>query len=179
MSTVTILGKIKEFLEEEVAPKIKLQKASDNNVDSYELVNPQVFIGWLPPNGCIPEGLTHTIPCLLVGLEDSSDDGNEGEINIRISAAVYSPGMHKIAGVAEASTTEFKADFQGYVDLLNLLDRTTAKLIKAQVIKNSVPLVYPVKSGMYQEQPYPFWYGWITFSVKRPAYPKVDVAKFL
>jgi hypothetical protein len=179
MSTVTILDKIKEFLEESVAPNIKLQKADDNNIDLYELANPQVFIGWLPPKGCIPEGLTHTIPCLLVGLDECSDDGKEGELNLRISAAVYSPGMHKKVGAEEGSVTEFKADYQGYIDLLNLLDRTTAELIKAQVIKNSVSLIYPVKSGMYLEQPYPFWYGWITFSVKKPAYPIAGIAELL
>ena len=168
MTTVVILEKLQSFLKENVCSHIKLQKPSDDDVDKYELVNPTVHTGWIPPKGILPAELESAIPCLIVGMDDGNDDGLEGSIGIRISAVVYSPGLHKENGGA----IEFIPDFQGYNDLLNLLDRTIAEIAKNQII-NGVKVEYPIKWGMYQDnQPYPYWYGWVSFTVKKQSYPK-------
>lgn len=177
MATVTILENIKTFLKDNVCANIKLQKANDNDVDNYELVNPAVHIGWIPPKGFIPTELEQTIPCLVVGMDESIDDGIEGSIPIRISAAVYSPGLH---APNDKGVIECTPDFNGYIDLLNFIDLTVAEIAKNQII-NSEPIIYPIKSGMYTEQqPYPYWYGWITFSVKKQSYqPALIAEKYL
>ena len=148
---------------------LKLQKPSDNDIDNYELVNPAVHIGWIPPKGFLPPELETAIPCLVVGMDEGNDDGQEASLPIRISAAVYSPGLHTIQ---EGGSVECAPDFQGYIDLLNLIDRTVAEIAKNQIL-NGVSIEYPIRWGMYQEQqPYPYWYGWVAFSVKRQSYPK-------
>lgn len=177
MSTVTVLNKIKEFLEEKVTPSIELQKSNDSNIDSYELMHPNVFVGWVPPNGFLPPGMERAIPCLVVGMDDATDDSTTDEIAIRITGAVYSPGLHKPK--IEGEGNEFIPDMQGYVDLLNLLDRTVAELAKNKIIKNTATLQDPIKRGMYLEQPYPYWYSWITFTVSKAAYPRSEILKNL
>lgn len=172
MSTVSILETLQSFLQEKVAPAIKLQKDDGNNVNNYELVHPAVHIGWIPPKGYLPAEMESGIPCLIVGMDEASDDAQSEEINIRISAAVYSPGQHNPDGT-------YAPDFRGYNDLINLIDRTKAELIKNQIINNSVVIQFPVKWGMYQEQPYPYWYGWITFAVRKASYPQAEILKNL
>jgi len=172
MSTVSVLEALQGFLLEKVSPEIQLQKAEDNNIQSYELVNPAVHVGWLPPNGYLPEGMESAIPCLIVGMDEGSDDGNDQEINIRIPAVVFSPGLHE---PVEGGGLKYTPDFKGYNDLLNLIDRTVAELSKNRVIQGAVAIQNPIKWGMYQEQPYPYWYGWITFSVRNQGYPPSEI----
>lgn len=175
MSTITVLETLKEFLQNTVTPTIKLQKPNDNNVRDFELVNPHVHIGWLPPKGYLPEGMESAIPCLIVGMDDGTDDGQGSGVSIRISFAVFSPGLHEPVNNA----VKYTPDFQGYIDLLNLIDRTKAELIKNQIINNSFSIQEPVKWGMYQDQPYPYWYGWITFSIQGQSYARSEILKNL
>lgn len=175
MSTATVLDKLKKFLQEKVSPTIELQKADDKNIENYELVKPAVHVGWVPPKGYLPESMESAIPCLVVGMDEGSDDGQSSDIKFRISAAVFSPGLHQPVD----DEIKYTPDFHGYIDLLNLIDRTKAELIKYQIIEGSFTLQGPVKWGMYQEQPYPYWYGWITFSATRAAYPRAEILKNL
>lgn len=174
MSTVSILSALQKFCEEKVITNIKLQK-HDDNVNNYELVNPAVHIGWIPPKGFLPAEMETAIPCLIVGLDEASDDSKDAEYKIRISAVVYSPGLHKPEG---ADKVTYSPDFQGYRDLLNLIDRTVAELKKNRIVKNYGTIQDPIKWGMYiNEQPYPYWYGWITFTVRKKSYPAAEIAK--
>lgn len=158
------LDSIKDFLEEKVASNLKLLKANDNNVNAYELVNPQVHIGWIPPKGYLPEGMEYMAPCLVVGYDEDNDDGQDLDLNIRISVVVYKPGTYK---PNENSQIEYIPNMEGYRDLLNLMDLTKAELKRTRIINQKVTIQMPIKSGMYQnEQPYPYWYGWITFSAR-------------
>lgn len=174
MSTISILESLKNFCKEKVTKNIKLQKP-DNNVNNYELVNPAVHIGWIPPKGFLPEELDVAIPCLIVGLDEASDDSMDATYNIRISAVVYSPGLHQ---PDKTGKIIYQPDFQGYRDLVNLIDKTIAQLKKHRTVCEYASIQDPIKWGMYsQEQPYPFWYGWITFTVRKAAYPAAEIAK--
>ncbi len=159
--SVMDLNILKEFLESNVVNTIKLQKPSDDNVEVYELVNPVVHVGWIPPKGYLPENMETNIPCLIVGFDDGSNETNNTDINIRISAAVYSPGEH----IHDEETVTFNPSFKGYIDLMNLIDRTVAELMRNPIIKDRISVIKPIKWGMYEEQPYPYWYGWIRFGI--------------
>lgn len=163
MSSNSILEALKAFLNENVTPGITLQKPNDNDVNDYKLVHPQVYIGWIPPKGYLPNEMDSMIPCLVVGYDENSDDGEGVEFNIRISAVVYKPGTYDLQG---SEVVKYTPSFEGYQDLLNLLDRTKAELIKTRIIKNMATVQLPIRQGMYQqEQPYPYWYGWISFPI--------------
>lgn len=176
MSTLIILESLQKFLQEKVTPGITLQKPNDDNVDEYKLVNPVVHTGWIPPKGYLPEGMESAIPCLIVGMDEASDDGSDREINIRITAAVYSPGKHI---PADGKAIDYIPDLKGYHDLLNLIDKTVAELSRNPVINTAGMVQRPIKYGMYQEQPYPYWYGWITFTLRKSPYPQVESYKNL
>ena len=177
MSTMEILEAVQEFLQTKVAPTIKLQKPNDSNVLEYSLVNPTVHIGWIPPKGYLPTGMESAMPCLIVGLDDGTKDNQANSFNIRISAAVYSPGLHKPNGAGEVTYTP---DFEGYRDLLNLIDRVVSKLGEKPVISGKGTARDPIKWGVYQqEQPYPYWYGWITLTIEKPPLQPAEIIQNL
>lgn len=163
MSKLMTLEAYQKFLQEKVASGIKLQKANDNNVSSYELVRPQVHIGWVPPKGYLPEDMDYTVPCIIVGYDEADNDGQDAELSMRLSFAVYSPGKHE---TKTGGGIQYTPDFQGYVDLLNLMERTERELTRQRVIGGVTTIQFPLKSGMYTEQPYPYWYGWLTFKTR-------------
>ncbi len=177
MATVSVLNAIKDFIADKVSPGIRLQMSNDNNVDEYQLLNPNVFVGWIPPKGYLPEGMESAIPCLIVGLDSGAEDTEDGQYDIRIPVAVYSPGLH---ASDESGEVDYTPDLQGYIDLLNIIDRTVAALSKNLIITDAGTIQKPIKWGMYDEQPYPYWYGWITFTLVTRGYPESEIArKFL
>jgi len=177
MSTVTILEAVQAFLQQKVAPTILLQKPNDNNVEDYSLVNPSVHIGWIPPKGYLPAGMESAIPCLIVGFDDGTMDDQDSSHNLRISAAVYSPGLHV---PNESGEVTYTPDFQGYRDLMNLIDRAVSKMGKNPIIQGKGTIRNPIKWGVYQhEQPYPYWYGWITLTVEKPSPPSTEIVQNL
>jgi hypothetical protein len=161
MPDIVLLEALQKFLQDNVTSKIKLLKANEMDVHEYELVNPQVHIGWIPPKGFLPEGMEAAIPCIITGFDEGSDDGVGAGLNIRLSFAVFNPGQHDPPDAG--GIRNITPDFQGYRDLLNLMEKARQELIRSRVINGVTTVQYPIKWGMYQDQPYPYWYGWITF----------------
>lgn len=164
MTDNIILEAIRDFLKENVASKIKLQVPFDDEINNYQLMHPNVFIGWLPsPNQLqdVPQqllnGIKKAIPCMIVTFDDGEDDGNDAGLNIRISFAVYNPGLYEPNG-------EFTPDSKGYQDLINLMFLTRQELSSNPILeKGRTQASKPFKWGMYLDQPQPYWFGWLTF----------------
>lgn len=180
MTIVKTLESIQKFLQDNVCSNIKLKKPSDKDMNKFELVNPNAFVMNLPPKGHLPEGITSAIPCLIVYLEDGSEETLQAEMNIRINIITYNPGFH-----SEDSNNGVTCspDGEGWRDLLNLMDKTLEELEKNQVI-NGVTIKYPIKWGTYQnEQENPeldaYSYGWITFPAGKKTYPRSELARNL
>ncbi|KPU42161.1 hypothetical protein OXPF_39400 [Oxobacter pfennigii] len=164
MADIFVLEAIQKFLQDNVTSKFKLQQKT-NNINNYALITPSVHIGWIPPK--LPEGWTTEeqvpdIPCAIIGMDEGEDSGDEAGINIRITFVVYSPGLHE---PKESGGLKFTPDFIGYEDLLNFINRTKLEIARKQII-GITTLQGPFKWGMYQEQPYPYWYGWLTFRAR-------------
>lgn len=159
MTDNIILDALKKFLLENVSGKIKLQKPTEVS-GKYELVNPSVHIGWIPPK--LPENMNlqdqvQDIPCIVVGMDDGQDDGSDASLSIRLSFVTFSSGTIK--------DNKLHPNFDGYKDLVNLITLTRMQLAEATVIGGTTVLQHPLKWGMYQDQPYPYWHGWLTFPV--------------
>jgi hypothetical protein len=90
-------------------------------------------------------------------MEDGGEDtGDEASIQIRIGIATYDPGMTNVVGVTPNS--------KGYRDLLNIITRIRIELAQKSTIKELTVVEKPIKWGLYEEQSYPYWHGWISFS---------------
>lgn len=159
-----ILESIKTFLETRVSPKIKLLVPNDDDVRDYNLMHPNVFIGWIPPPNQLeeaafqlPDGFKSALPAMVIGMDDGDDDGDNAGINIRISFIVYNPGLYPEAGV-------LIPDFKGYQDLLNLITICRRELSSNYLIDaGKTTAQKPFRWGMYLQQPVGYWAGWLTF----------------
>lgn len=157
MTDNTILEALKKRLKEQVASQIELQKppTEEESTVEYVNVNPYVCTGYLPPKNFLPEG--YDVPCIIVGLDEGVDDGNDASLQIKLTFATYGAGQY--AG------GELIPDMEGYKDLLSLMTLTRQNICTNPLIENLVTIQKPIRWGMYSEQPWPYWYGYMTFSV--------------
>lgn len=177
MTTINILEAIQSFLQNNVCNEIKLKKPSDKDVNKFDLVSPNVFIMNLPPKNNLPEGIETAMPCIIVSFDEGQAEKDTASVNIRLDIAVYSPGFHS----DDSGKIVCAPDGEGWKDLINFQDKIRNR-IEANQILEGVTLQYPIKWGTYQkDQDYPelnaYFYGWITFSVRKQAYPKAEIIK--
>ena len=165
---LTVLGAIKEFLSREAAPTIKLPMSGKNGEEAgFKLVNPDVRTEWLDTvdadKNRYPEVKNKTdIPCLLVCMDEADDPGGDGAgllLNIRVVAVCWNPGTF-------TEEHERKIDGAGYSDLVNLLERAKQKIMAKRDFEGKAVLEGGVKLKVYEEQPWPYWYGWLSFQVR-------------
>lgn len=177
MSTVKVLSEIKDFLKEKVTPNIKLRLPDDNDTTLYTLVEPNTFVGWVPPKGYLPEGMEYNIPCIVVGLDDAEDNNEKSSYGIRLTFAVYSQMFSR--NKFDTNADNVYTNFDGYAELLNFIDLAKSKLRKDTIINKYIKIDSSIKWGMYAEQPLPYWYGYMTFEVANNAYPAENLESIL
>lgn len=164
MTTVEALQNLKKFIESEVASSITLLKEKldyETQEADYtpEYVNPYVALITLPHKNFIPT--TFRAPNILIGLDMGDENHNEHAVSIRIVFTVY--GGETPLGV------ENLPDETGYIDLLNLIERTKSKLTQAAVIERAGLVEKDFQYGIYSEEiTYPYWYGFLQFKMQLP-----------
>jgi hypothetical protein len=167
MTTQMIIEEIRDFLKDKLS-NIELQSSTREIEFEPILTSPKVFDMYLPPksylnsiNELVPENL---IPALLVGIEKAKDNHQDGVLDIRITFITFS------AGTYNENQELIDLNNEGYKDNINLMERTKQELIKATNINCKCTVNKPIEYGIYEEQPCPYWYGYMTFSVTLPEY---------
>lgn len=159
MTAVESLKGLKRFIEENVANTIKLRMEAASTGEP-EYVHPHVGLISLPHKNFMP--VNFQVPYILIGLAQDTDADDEHALSIRMQFATYG-GNYLFKETANIP------DESGYIDLLNLIERTKEKLINAGVIADSGAINKPITSGIYDEQlTYPYWYGYMTFTLQIP-----------
>ncbi|WP_040948472.1 hypothetical protein [Gorillibacterium massiliense] len=162
MTDNVILESIRLFCELYVSPKIKLRAPTDDNAQ-YQLRNPNVLIGWLPPNQMenlplkLPDGLKQAIPAMVIGMDEGEDTGSDAGITIRISFIVHDSGLNP-------TLDELAPNYEGYRDLLNFIFACRQELSSTYLVAGGETAAQkPFRWGVYQQQPIGYWVGWLTF----------------
>lgn len=169
MTAVESLKGLQAFIEKEVANNILLRKEG-LSTEKPEYVHPYVALISLPHKNFMP--VNFQVPHILIGIATGNDDANEHTLNIRMQFATY-------GGNILFKETANIPDSSGYIDLLNLIERTKEKLVNAGVIKKSGYVDRPFNYGIYDEQlTYPYWYGYMTFDMQI-AVPQRQMKEFL
>lgn len=179
MQTVSSLEAIKKWLERSISSDHLKFKAprKDNTVNSYELVVPAVHIGFVPPNSIIDSSAGMRIPCLVIGTDETDGDKDNTEMSLQITAIVYDPGQQNFEGTGQQ--LQLTPNFDGYITLLNFLDRVKEWIQREDGIAEQFQLESSVKLKTYEEQPWPYWYGFLTFTVSGEPYPVTRYADAL
>lgn len=157
MTAVEALKALKTFIEDEVASTFLLQKEGYVQ-DKPEYVNPYVALITLPHKNFTP--VNFQVPHILIGFTNGTDGADDHQLNIQMQFATY-------GGDIMFKETANIPDSSGYLDLLNLMERTKEKLIQATIINDCGVVSKPIMYGIYNEQiTYPYWYGYMTFDLQ-------------
>lgn len=173
--TVTQLCDIRDWLAEHALKGLQYQRPADESIAQYELVTPVAHLGYLPPGGTLPEDGV-SIPGIVVGLDKKTSDADGVRLELRVTVAVYDPGYQP---PAEGGGVELQPNLEGYVTLLNLMDTLEQCILGAVVLAERYVLASPVEAKPYDEQAYPYWYGYLKFAVELDEYPRVRYADAL
>jgi len=161
MTALDALKALKKFISDYVASKTLLQQ-EDSEPPVY--VNPYVEMIYLPHKNFSPQDFQ--VPFILVGLDDAIDDTLQHELNIRITFATYGGGQY----TDENGLKVNMPDSKGYIDLINIIERTKLELITAGIINGAGAVLKPFRYGVYDtEMVYPYWYGYLSFTLDIPA----------
>lgn len=171
MAVVRQLDKLKTWLETEICPQFKFKQADDENVDvtyPYELVNPNVFIMYVPPKELIGEA--NRVPSICIQLEDGSESMAEasGVLNLRLQFATFNPGNHYDYGIDRV----FDTNVEGWRDVWNFVDYIMRKIRDTELIDDlRIVKENGIKYGPISDQGqipnfYPYYFAWMSFSVE-------------
>lgn len=171
MAVVRQLDKLKTWLETEICPQFKFKQADDENVDvtyTYELVNPNVFIMYVPPKELIGEA--NRVPSICIQLEDGSESMAEasGVLNLRLQFATFNPGNHYDYGIDRV----FDTNVEGWRDVWNFVDYIMRKIRDTELIDDlRIVKENGIKYGPISDQGqipnfYPYYFAWMSFSVE-------------
>ncbi|MVB11076.1 hypothetical protein CAFE_17780 [Caprobacter fermentans] len=172
--TASSLKLIQKWLSDHIAAdgmQLK-QSQKDNKIGNYVLAAPAVHIGLVPPNGVVDPAAGLRVPCLVIGAAESDSDAEETRITLQITAIVYDPGT-------QDGPASLVPNFDGYLTLINLLDRVREWVMKEDGAAGCFSLEGGVKLTPYEEQPWPYWYGFLTFTVSGEPYPVTKYADVL
>lgn len=159
MTALDCLKKLQAFIETEVASTVLLRKEG-SSLEKPEFVNPYVALMTLPHRNFMP--VNFQVPNILIGIVQGTDAAEENALTIRMQFATFS-------GDIRFEETANIPDSGGYVDLLNLIERTKEKLVNAAVINGGGVVEKPFTFGIYDEQvTYPYQYGYMTFKLQIP-----------
>ncbi|WP_459482113.1 hypothetical protein [Clostridium saccharoperbutylacetonicum] len=160
MTDIEALNGLADFIINNIANDIKLEKPPEkgiiDKVGSYELVHPSVYKGWVPL-GNLNE-YEHSIPSIVVMIDEGNDDNSESSLNMRLKIATYDPGETQENGVVNLNG-------KGYMDLLNLITKIRLEFAKNPIIFEKVNINKPIKWSMDSQQSYPYWTANISFTV--------------
>lgn len=159
MTAVEALKGLQKFVDKEVASSIKLRKEG-LTTEEPEYVNPYVALISLPHKNFMP--VNFQVPHILIGLTTGNEAANNHSLSVRMQFATF-------GGEAHFKETANIPDSSGYIDLLNLIERTKEKLVNAAVIEDVGLIEKSITYGIYDEQlTYPYWYGYMTLDVQIP-----------
>lgn len=155
MTALDFLKAFKNYIESEICSKTMLQ--SENG---EEYVHPNCYIMHLPSTNFNPNG--YNVPFIAVELDNADDDIDEHLLSIRMTFATYGGGYY----LDDLETKTDIPDGDGYIDLLNLIEKTKQALFNNVTVDGYGTIRKPLNYGVYDiEVPFPYWYGFLKFNV--------------
>lgn len=153
----------------------------------YQEVHPACFPLFVPTGDKLPPKVNAPIPSMCIRIIDGEDGTRMGSINLEMCFSVWNPGTHgrdilkpteKPMHYEEWEGSEAEAYFNrsasGWRDVWNWIDTALRELestisIDGLQIDREKGIKYgPLKEDEGIPDYYPFWFAYISFSLKRP-----------
>ncbi len=179
MQTVSSLKAVKGWLEQVLEGVTYQQPFADGKLEDYQLTQPAVYLGWIPPGAVLEPTERVRLPCLVVGLNGVETDAESTTFDLQITVVVYDPGHQSYSEDASGPQLDLTPNFDGYSTLLNLLDLVRMRLLRTQFVADRLERLGGVTLKTYEEQPYPYWYGYLKCQLVAEGYPQTDFAEIM
>lgn len=191
MSIVNSIEIVREWLDANVCPLVKLKLPDENATDAsytYKLVNPAAFSLFVPSKDRTPPKVAAPIPSVCVQLSQGEDNMIESTrgIKIRLCFSAWDPGLHGpdifkpkgdgsgiyIQQYNKEAEAFFQKNGEGWRDAWSFVDTTLRMIENAEhlgdlrVIKENGITFGPVTEQDAIPDFYPFWFAWIEFSIE-------------
>jgi hypothetical protein len=177
MTIADMVDRVRDFLNADVCPQIRLKQSSDDDVDSFTLVHPVAYSVQRP--WVNQKNSTVQAPSITVIPSDGQDneDKKSSLCHFRLLCLVWDPGQHTHPidgdGQEDHSTMEFSATTEGWRDLANLID-VIRREIETRDNIGGMAVEYPIKYSLYlldeNGNPLPefvdYRAGWVDFSLQ-------------
>lgn len=191
MTIVDTVETIRQWLEENVCPLVKLKLPDDDHTDEsypYKLITPGVFSLFVPTSDRLPPKIAAPIPSICVSLVQGADEliKSSREVKVRLNFAAWDPGYHSsdllfqsgksggelVKQYNEEASKAFQKNDLGWRDVWNFTDTALREIENAERL-GGVRLIKEkgITFGVFSEEKatpnfYPFWFSWIEFSVE-------------
>lgn len=191
MSIVNSIEIVREWLDANVCPLVKLKLPDDNATDAsypYKLVHPAALSLYVPSKDRTPPKVAAPIPSVCVQLSQGEDDliAHTRGIRVKLCFSAWDPGYHGldifkprgdgsgtyIQQYNEETNAYFVKNGEGWRDAWSFVD-TALRLIEnaeymgdLRVIKEQGITFGPVSEQDAVPDFYPFWFAWAEFSVE-------------
>lgn len=150
----------------------------------YERATPVAFTWLVPSSDRLPPEVKSPFPSACVRFGEGSDDRTSGEIPIEICFSVWNPGTHGsdiIYPVGDGSYSQwsgacakafFERDYDGWREVWNWIDLALREIESAESLNGIMIDKGSIKFGPFKQESeivdfYPFWFAYISFTVKR------------
>ena len=188
MINVELIENLRGWIEAKVASRVELKvPVGDIDDEDYEIefAHPSVFSYFVPPssvNAELPYAPSICVQFLETEEQFKGTGTGDKSIRVRIAFVVWNPGEHvvfephedisKLGAVAYTPNTEgYVRTLDGWKDLVNLQDETLKQIKGAEYIEGMKVDLKSIKYGMFKDEEdsiylyYPYWQGYIDFSV--------------
>ena len=195
MSVTKIIDDVRDWLEAVVCPQIQLKAPPDDAEPmdkdyDHTLVTPLAFSMYVPTKDMLPPPIKSVYPSVCARVMDGADDmaKKDGIVNIQLCFSTWNPGTHGTDIMKKQEDGSFKRwtgpearDYfqrygDGWRDAWNFVDIARQALESTTAINgHAIDISTPIKYGPLTEQDaipnyYPFWYAWLSFTLKYPLF---------
>lgn len=192
MTTKQIIEDITLWVDESICKKIKLKLPDDSRNDGYyelQEVNPAAFPLFVPAKDRMPPNIQAPVPSIAVQLLEGKDSLKKGErrIRIRLCLSTWNPGIHpgekmhpykkksafggSVYRRGDKSEEQYVRNGDGWKELYNFQDIALSELEGKEFFAGvRIDMEEPITYGPFTEEGviwdyYPYWNGWIAFTV--------------
>ena len=184
MAIVNDLERIREWLQVNICDHVELKLPNDNNAgDGYqpELVHPTAFALFTPTKDRLPPNVRLPVPSLCVRIVEGEHKGSTNTMQLIVNFCTWNPGAHiqykPVEGGAgikgyNAQAMEYQRNADGWQDVFSFIDHALRELENAEYIADMrIVAEDGIKYGMTSDKDglddfYPYWLGWISFTVQ-------------
>ena len=109
---------------------------------------PKVELGYLEPLK-VDDDEKNDFPYVLIRYMNGEEDEQDNEIQLKLIVGIHSK------------------DAKGWIDILHIIEVVKQHILKKRVFDYCL-LEYPLKASIPEEQPYPYFYGFLDLNFKIP-----------